>query len=824
MKNLPVTVTLVSLLAGVFLTIWGLAHLQWPQVLPWSDNVALFRFASFLITCTVLVFSSSWWSKKSALLVGAAIAAGFTILAGALWPLLVTLWFVIASALLGKFILSVFRIVSERDRWLTNFLVGAGVYGTTVGLVAHFHVNYPGVYGAALALPILSNWRLLAEESRKLLSCLPQKSIVMSGVNRLDVAIAVISLVYFIVALMPEVGYDSLAMHLFIPSHMALRHQWGFDASIYVWAVMPMLGDWIFSIGYMLAGETAARLINVGFIFALGWLVRDLVLWAGGSAIGARWSVLIFLSTPLTFTEGSSLFIESVWAAFVVASTLAILNACSTLGKPKFELPVAGLLLGCALAAKAVTFTMLPVLLLLLIWRFRVWFKPTSLPYLALGLCLFLVLGIIPYVTAWRLTGNPVFPFFNHIFQSPYYSSGKDPFSAAVFGQGITWDFIYQATFQSVRYLEATNGAAGFQWLLLFLPASVAIFAMRQKKAVTLLLIGVMSIVIAFHSTSYLRYVFPAWAILAASIGVAFEQIVTKHVNIKNFVYIVAVAAIGLNLLFFSSGAFYRDFALKPIIDESSREFYLSGRLPIRNVVELVNRLNTGRAPVAIFGNPLAAGLAGDALYPNWYNVKFQGEISSIHTDQELANILLQRGVDYIILDSNWNGVNCCSEGKEKQALIEKASDKIAEFGSLSVRKVKTDYRFKTELLNSPDFKSIKDWALAPGAKYDADTEIISTNVASSGTQVATVSPGQRYINSVVARCAKEPTLGRIQINWLDGKGQFISTDIKTFECSQTWTEYAMEVTTPPNAVTAVVYVTGHTTIPLEFKSNSLRQ
>ena len=50
------------------------------------------------------------------------------------------------------------------------------------------------------------------------------------------------------------------------------------------------------------------------------------------------------------------------------------------------------------------------------------------------------------------------------------------------------------------------------------------------------------------------------------------------------------------------------------------------------------------------------------------------------------------------------------------------------------------------------------------------------------------------------------------------------STDIKTFECSLTWTEHAMEVTAPPNAVNAVVYVTGQSAIPLEFKGNSLRQ
>lgn len=823
MKKTTAILTLFSLLAGVMLTIWGLAHLQWPQALPWSDMGALIRYLRLLFVCAALVFVGSWWSKKSALLVGAAVAVGVALLAGALWPLFVTLWFAIASALLGRSIFAVLRIRTEEDNWLISFLVGAGVYGTAIGLFAYFPVSYSGVYGLALALPLILGRRVAVEESRSFFARINKNNLVEFRVTKLEVAIAVVALVYFVVALMPEVGFDSLAMHLFIPSHLALRHQWGFDASTYVWAVMPMLGDWIFSIGYMLAGETAARLINVGFIFILGWLVRDIVLWAGGSAVGARWAVLIFLSTPLTFMEGSSLFIESVWASFVVAGTLIVLRSSAASGNPKNELPVAGLLLGCALAAKAVTFTILPVLLLVLIWRYRSWYKTAGLPFLALGLCLFLVIGSIPYVTAWRLTGNPVFPFFNHIFKSVYYPTGVSDFSAAVFGKGLTWDFLYKATFHSGKYLEATAGASGFQWLLLFLPASVAIFADRQRRCIALLFVGIVSIALAFHSTSYLRYVFPAWVILAAVIGVTLDKVFSRHVILKKFWHVVAVAAIGLNLLFFSSGSFYRDFALKSVADASSRELYLSERLPIRSAVELINRLNIGRAPVAVFGNPLTAGLSGDALYPNWYNFAFQGEIASIHTEQDIANILLKRGVNFIILDSNWNGVGGVS-GPEARDLIEKVTEKLAEYGSISIRKVKTDYRFKTELLINPDFTSIKGWGLAPEAKYDPDTGIILASVSSTAFQGVAVSPGGRYLNVVVARCAKEPTLGRVQINWLDIKGQFVSTDIKTFECSSTWDEHAMEVTAPPTAVNAVVYVAGQSVIPLEFKSNSLRQ
>jgi 4-amino-4-deoxy-L-arabinose transferase-like glycosyltransferase len=823
MKKLTVPLTSIFLLAGTLLTIWGLAHMQWPNALPWTGP-ALRRYAAFMIVCAALVIGSSYWSKRTPLLAGGAVAVGLALLGGALWPLLVTLWFAFASTLLGRAILAVLRKRNGEEDWLISFLVGAGVYGTAVGLLAHFPVNYPGVYGIALALPIILSWRVVAEKTRAALALLKQQSLAGFRVNRLEVAIAVVALVHFVVALMPEVGYDALASHLFIPAHLASRHQWGFDASTYVWAVMPMLGDWIFSIGNLLAGEAAARLINVGFIFILGWLVRDLVQWAGGTAVGARWAVLIFLSTPLTFAEGSSLFIESVWASFVAAGTLAILKTCSNSGDSRNELPVAGLLLGCALAAKAVTFTILPVLLLLMIWRFKSWSKTTTLSSLMLGLCIFIVIGLIPYITAWRLTGNPVFPFLNHVFHSIYYPSTKDPFAAAVFNQGLKWDVLYQVTFQPEKYLEASPGVAGFQWLLLFLPASIYLVITGHRRTIGLILVGVLSIALTFHATSYLRYVFPAWVMLTAVVGVALDSAFFENAKIKYLAYVVAVCAVGLNLMFLTAGAFYRDFDLKSVLSGESRHAYLEKRIPIRKAVELANVLNTSRTAVAVFANPLTAGLTGDALYPSWYNWGFQREIAALQTEQELANILLKRGVSFIILDSNWNGANCCVGGAEKEAFIEKISEKIAEFGSVSVRRINAIYQYKSELISNPDFTSIKGWSLGPEAKYDSDTRTIRANVGSPAIQGVAVAPGGRYLNTVVSRCLGETTLGRVQINWLDAQGAFVRTDIRTFDCSPAWREQTMEVIAPPNVATAIVYTTSHTPIPLEFKSNSLRQ
>lgn len=814
MKNLTTTLTLFSLFAGASLTIWGLAHLQWPQALPWSDKGALIRYASFLIICAALVFVGSWWSRKSALLVGAAVAVGFAILAGALWPLLVTLWFAVASALLGMSILNVLRI-RDGDNWLTNFLVGAGVYGTAVGLIAHFPVNYPGVYGAALVLPLILGWRVVVGQAKNLLALVAQRSLAEFSVNGLDVAIAVVALFHFCVALMPETGHDALSMHLFVPTQLTLRHQWGFDPGLYAMGLIPMLGSWIYSIGYMLGSETAPRLINICFILVLAQLCYQLVFWAGGSERGGKWATLIFLSTPLTYTESSSLFIESVWAAYVVAGAFLMFKLKSEKVDSGSTLKVGGMLIGFACAAKAVTLSNLPVLVLLILYRWRAWLcKNIAVPAIV-GLLLFLGCGAIPYITSWKISHNPIFPFFNVIFKSPYYPLVN--FDNPLFNSGFTWDLPYQVVFDSGRYLEATNGASGFQWILLLLPALIILGAQKNTKAILLFVVGISLVAITFHSQSYLRYAFPSAVLLTAMIGIALSRVKMHGKILKGFIFFAALT-VGINLLFITAGSWnYRDFPIGILKSESARSNYIEGRMPIRRAVEFSNSINSSREPVAFLSQGFGAGLNADALFTNWHNYRFNDAISAANSVSSLVNVLSNYRVKLVLLDSLWGT-------KDKRRIIEESTNEIAVFGTVSVRSIRPEFLFLKELIRNSDFSSQEGWSMAPGAKFDPALKTMIVSVSSNASQAVSVQGGKRYLNRVSARCAGQPSQGRVQVNWLDSQGQFIATNILPFDCESLWAEHSMEVSSPSNAVTAIVYTTGNTKIPLEFKENSFRQ
>ncbi|MBH2008522.1 MAG: phospholipid carrier-dependent glycosyltransferase [Xanthomonadaceae bacterium] len=803
----------VALAIGMVTTLWGFSQISWPTESPFAWDSLRRTVLVIAAGALVLVVLSSWL-KVNRLAAGAIAACAIAIFTGTIWPLIVTIWLGFASYVLGRATLTLLKIDKEKLPNITAVLVGAAVYGTAVGFAAHFSINYPGLYGFVLAVPVVLGWRDVCAAVRSLGQFCSEKAVSKWH----DLAIALIALVHFSVALMPEVGHDALAMHLFIPAHLATRHEWGFDVDTYVWAVMPMMGDWLFSMGYMLAGETAARLINVGFIFVLSWLVRDLVIWAGGSALGARWAVLLFLTTPLTFTESSSLFIESVWAAFIVAGALSVFKLIQNQQQnvdQAAQLKVAGLLLGAAAAAKAVTFTILPVLLLLLVLRYRTWGQRKLIGAIALGLILFIAVGGIPYATAWHLTGNPVFPFFNQIFKSPFWPAVA--FEApTVFGKGLSWDVIYQATFHTDRFLESKLGAPGFQWLLLFIPSMLVLLIYRHYKGILLFAVAGLCIALTFQSITYLRYIFPSFVWVAAGIGVALSSVQMDAAFTRRVLSVVGWAVVSLNLVFFKSGTYYGDLSLQPLTSQTGRETYLNNRLPIRNAIELVNQINVGRAPVAVFSSPLTAGLNSDGLYPNWYNHQFQAKVTAATTSGHIAQLLMDKGVNYVILDSNWGAT-------DKREIIEDATVKISEQGSITVRKLKSSYQFQTELLKNPDFSSYDGWTF-PVNTYEQTSDQITVSVSSPSSQLASVVAGRRYQNSVTAFCKEKPTQGRVQVNWLDSESKFISTDIRVFDCTPTATTHAMEVTAPRNASKAAVYATGHTNIPIIISEVSFKR
>lgn len=690
--NLPRLAVLAALLLGAAATAIGLGKLQWAPSPAISWN-AWQPYIVLAIASALLVEVVARWRGMNRL--GAALWMGAiaVVVVGAGWPLLVVLAFGLASHVLGGAVLRLLGARRESSPVIT-LLVGAGLYGTTVGLAAHLPINTPALYTLAILVPLIFGWR----GARTSLIAGWNAARASSSRPLFDLAIAIVAIAHVAIALMPEVGHDALATHLFVPAHLAIRKAWGFDVGIYVWAVMPMMGDWIFSIVYMLAGEQASRLVNVGFAIANCFLIREIVRWIGGSPAAVRWAVLLFLATPLTFLESSSLYIESVWAAFVVGGVFQLLKALDANSDDEGNLLAAGVLLGVALAAKAITLSVMPVLLVVFVLYGKRWAHWQRAKDVAIGFGCLTVIGVVPYLTAWVLAANPLFPYFNSVFKSPLWPAQN--FEDTRWTRGLHWNSLYRLTFQSGRYLEAHPGAAGFHNLLLLLPAAIAMAVARNRRALLILVIGICEVALTFRSVAYLRYIFPSFIMIVAVIGVAIApggSIASAWHS--RWLTVCACAAVGLNLLFFMTATNYGELQWRALMGPVERVNYLAPRLPIRNAVELINRLNKERSPVAVFSSPLSAGLAADAYYPSWYNIHFEAKIAAARSAADMAAAMVGNGIEYVILEKTW--------GREDQrAWIEAASDLVSDLGQISVRKIKPEYRATAQPAKSVRFEA----------------------------------------------------------------------------------------------------------------------
>ncbi|MBC7625558.1 MAG: hypothetical protein H7232_19545 [Aeromicrobium sp.] len=793
----------------------SLSQLEWSSAVRFSSGGGR-RFAYFLLGSVSCALALLRFTRLNFLSVALLLTVGLGAATGGIWPLLVVFLVWAASRVLGEQVIK-FLCSEPTQDGTVYFLVGAGILATLIGVAAHFPINYPAFYVGLLALVLFVGRQYTMRLARELLAAVQKPKAQAEARGRrllLHSVILALGMIYLMTAYMPEVGHDALAMHLFIPRFIANQGLWTFDASTYVWALMPALGDWLYTLAYVLGGESASRLINVLFILSVALLIVRIVQWAGGNWIASCWGAIFFLAAPLTFTEGSSLFIESIWGAYIVAGCWLVLRSTVEDKPSPAYLLLAGIVLGLAASAKAVTFTVLPLLLLILVLRPQYWLRTSHARCVAVGLACFVALGCVPYVTAWAMTGNPLFPFYNGIFKSALYP--VENFVDSRFLRGFSWKTPWDITLNTGKYLESFPGGAGFHWLVLILPTLIVLYWTRHRRAVALLVIGFLSIIVCFQAMAYLRYVFPATALLTAGIGVALGIILSTKGLLARIFETIVVALLGLNLVFITNASPYFDFPLKSAFMARDRADSIREMYPTRAAVELAGHINGNERPIAVFAAAAGAGARGDVLYANWYNRKFLSEVENAPTATAIASVLSERGVNLVVVDNEYRTVKTDVLNRLNEVSME-----LANFGTVSVRKLKSDFQYARELLINPSYAGDQaGWSMADVKRQDSGI-LVSTLTPAS--QAVPVIAGRTYRNSVVAKCASTETKGRLQIRWLDANAKQLKVDISLFDCMPEATENAAEVTAPAGATVAEIWAAGHTDKPVLFLKSSFR-
>lgn len=661
---------MLTVICGVIVTCYGLHKSGFLKSIPLAGNAINYYIATLLLGAIALaIFSIRGVGAYRATLITSIL---LVLLSGRIASLFYLVIFVIASQLIGNKINSlILENKNNTSNNISDIFIGIGFYGTLVGILAHFKVNYFFIYFLMAIIPIIINKSKIIYLFNKFINFK-----LSDDVGPLPFMAGLLFLIYLIAALMPELGYDALTMHLFIPSTMAERHFWQFNPELYVFSVMPLLGDWIFSFLYILGGEYSVRLFNLSLLMIILIALLGIMKSISNDKRANYLLVVLVLSFPITFTESSSLFIDMVFTGYVVMSSIYLWNIfreSSSNGSKNLLLFL--IFFGLAFQTKSIILPLSPVFLILLIFYIN---KYKDLKLNFIGLSIFIAIAIIPYLTAYIITKNPVFPFFNDIFKSEFYAIER--FDNALYHANLGLDILYDITFNSNNFLESGIGAPGFQWLIFFPGMLLYFFYERNLKLIFLIVFSLLLVSIEFKFQTYLRYVFFSFLFLAIPLSLFIAKLIdSKNVAYKFYIFCFSVS-IFLNLSFLTTASPYRDFPALSIFEPHEKEDFLTNFLPIRMMVELVNKINIKNSPVLVLANPMVAGLRSDALHPIWYNIKIQKLLSSVKNSADMIDFLEKNSVEYIIDDQNWTPY---WGTQEIHNLIHSVTHEVAKYGSM---------------------------------------------------------------------------------------------------------------------------------------------
>jgi len=603
------------------------------------------RFTGAYITLALPLLILVPWSFA-----GLAAALVVVLSAVAVGPLAVlsVVFFLLSSNALGALILRrTKQQVGEAN--LLYSLAGMSVYAFLMTFLARVAINTPVFWGVLLFIPLAADVRGVLRRVGMLRSLE-----LRSWWERAGFAILVYFLLaHWLVALKPEIGADALAMHLAAPMNIAQNHRLTFEPVRFLWSVMPMGADWVYSIVCVVAGqqggEAAARLLN----FALLALIAGM-LYSGLRRFlspAASWFLAAsFAATPIVQLVTGSLFAENFLGAALVGMVLALWRFSES-GERKFlylAMALGGTALNIKLGGLAFVVLALPFAAIEVARHWKsLGRKPGFVCVVAVALLLLTALP--PYMMAYDKTGDPVFPFLNLTFRSPLIYPPIN-FQDARFQEPITLSLLYGLTFHTSKFYEGQDGSFGFQYLLVIPLAFAGLLwgTRRQQAAAAVIAIGGALFVISSQTNA--RYVYPALIISILPFGALMGRLATRSPWLYRALAVFVLAAVTLNAYFLPSSSFYhKDFSMRSPFSRAERVRYLHDAAPMREVIAWFNQHHPGSVVLTTADESQIAGLNADIYENHWHQWPTESALRSTRTLQDVLALLHRWNVQYLI-------------------------------------------------------------------------------------------------------------------------------------------------------------------------------
>jgi hypothetical protein len=207
----------------------------------------------------------------------------------------------------------------------------------------------------------------------------------------------------------------------------------------------------------------------------------------------------------------------------------------------------------------------------------------------------------------------------NALFRSPLFDTAAS-FNNPLYNAPLRPWSPYELIWSSGRFIEGSDGAAGFHWLLLF-PVIVLAFTRRRPVAHWLCLaLAAIVFVGVYSQQSYLRYLLPAFALIAVLGGWALAEIPDRRSTRLALLVIGGMfCLVNVRLMYTGSWA---NLSLCPAcgVDPRARHEHIAQFAPDRLTAEYLNReLPNARVGFYVL-NGVPAGYVGYSRAANWHD------------------------------------------------------------------------------------------------------------------------------------------------------------------------------------------------------------
>jgi hypothetical protein len=747
MQRVRLAILPASLLLGLFWLAYGLVTTDVASALPpWGQLWPLIRFCVAVATTGTLlmmVFGRSIAPLVVAIGLFVLIACGVAaVMANA-----ALLW---CAYLLGELVHR--RSPSEADRPARLFFriaLGLIVLALLLNVAIALPVHSPRIYSIVFLALILLRWRTcvdLASDLRMLWDfCRVRLEFPVAAIS---IAIGVIVYLQLAYAGFPERQHDALSTHLVVAHVVRTAGQWHFAADFVAGAVQPLGGDWLCAVSYVVAGESGARLTNYLFILLVAVLVYTLSLRFG--RISAALAALVLLSSPIAFMEADGVYLDN-FLMLCMTTGLALCGLWPTLSSHDRVVSCTVVVGGLPTAKLHGVVAALILLGLAFTNKLARDVRRVDCKVIFTGMAI-VALGAVPYLIALAVSGNPVFPFFNALFKSPYFSSWN---FTGVYPPDVSPWALHRLTFNTSRHYHGTDGTFGFQLVVFLFPVIVAAFMRPCFLVVSSLVLMFGYGLVVLGQTADARYFYVVLPALSISIALAIRQLQDLGSRFAVVGLTGAVLASALNFAYFPGAVWtLLQFNSAALIDSRARDAMIREVVPHRLLIEKVNMTDGTHARLVLMGQAVGFPLLGTPIFVNWYMSNVFAEMVKAKTNDEVGRWLGSLGATHLMMPLQ--GEKIWNEDAIRRYLATEA-EPVAVIGNESLYRISEDVMFPTRL------GRLEDWSRRSAG---SDGVALPQN-ENMGYATPPLSAEQRLIRiGIKARCDNDRGQVAIHVYW----------------------------------------------------------